>query len=187
MQKIKYVFICLLLAICVIGCESAKKVDEQPQISRIRVICDLATLETYYHNVAKLTKPAGLFQKERVLWIEYTGVAKIGIDMSLVDMKIEGNRVIVTMPPAKLLSATVSEIDKESFYYSEDNKFFFKNEITAEDETSAVEEAQKNMRSEVENNNQLLANAQERAKDLIEKYIKELGNLSGIDYKIEWV
>lgn len=182
----KYIFVCLLVALCVTGCKSKQTLEEKPEITQIRAICDLATLETYYHNVAKIKKDGVLLQKDRVLWIEYTGIARIGIDLSEVDMKIEGTTVKVDLPKAKLLSVNVSQIDKDSYYYSEDNKLFFKNEFTAEDETKAINDAQNNMKNDVENNAQLLNRAQDRAKDLIEKYIKELGNLSGLDYKIEW-
>ena len=46
----------------------------------------MVTLETYYHNVAEVEKEAGSgithwFEKDRKLWIEYTGIVKIGIDI----------------------------------------------------------------------------------------------------------
>ena len=86
-----------------------KTVNKTPDISQVKAICDLATLETYYHNVAKYNKPAQsginhLFEKDRKLWIEYTGTAKIGIDMSKVDMQIDGNDITVKLPKAKILS-----------------------------------------------------------------------------------
>lgn len=183
---------CLLIVVCVTGCKT-EKIEKVPEVTQIRAICNLATLETYYHNVAKLEKGRGggilssLFQKDRELWIEYTGVARIGIDMSLVDMKIEGNEVTITLPAAKLLSIDVGEISKDSYYRSADNKLFFKNKITPEEETEAINAAQNAMKESVEVNTQLLMNAQDRASQLIEKYIKELGNLSGIDYKINWI
>lgn len=193
MKNIKYIFSCLLIIGCITGCGSSKKIEDKPEITQIRAICDLATLETYYHNVAKLNKPAGgginsLLQKDRVLWIKYTGIARIGIELSKVNMDIEGTKVTVNIPKAKVLSINVSEeaLNKDSYYYSEDNKIFFKNEFTAEDETLAINEAQDNMKKQVENDDKLLMKAQERAKKLIEKYIKELGNLSGIDYSIQW-
>ena len=62
----------------------------------------------------------------------------------------------------------------------------FKNQITAEEQTQAINEAQTNMKNSVEENTQLLKMAQERAKDLIEQYIIQLGELSKIKYNIEW-
>lgn len=195
MKKISYIALCLLAVISLTGCGSQKRVDKEPEISQIRAICNLATLETQYHNVAKVKKGDGgglgsLFQKERVMWIEYTGIARIGIDMSEVDMKINGENVTVYLPEAKVLNKmdiSESKIDKDSYYRSEDNKLFFKNTFTAEDETKAINEAQNNMRRDIENNSQLLKRAQDRAKDLIEQYIEELGLLTGKNYKIDWV
>ena len=40
-------------------------------------------------------------EKERKFWSEYTGVAKIGIDMSDVNMKVDGTSVEITIPDAK--------------------------------------------------------------------------------------
>lgn len=195
MKKISYIALCLLAVISLTGCGSQKSVDKEPEISQIRAICNLATLETQYHNVAKVKKGdsgglGSLFQKERVMWIEYTGIARIGIDMSEVDMKINGENVTVYLPEAKVLNKmdiSESKIDKDSYYRSEDNKLFFKNTFTAEDETKAINEAQNNMRRDIENNSQLLKRAQDRAKDLIEQYIEELGLLTGKNYKIDWV
>ena len=181
------VSIIVIIGIIAIMC-LPRKINKQPELSQIRAICNLATLKTYYHNVAKLEKNKDwILQKDRELWIEYTGITTIGIDMSKVEMKVENEKVTVTLPMAKLLSIDIDEnkIDKKSYVYSQDN-ILFKNEITAKDETEAIKQAQSNMKKEVEENQQLLKIAQERAKDLIERYIKQLGELSGNTYKIEW-
>lgn len=166
-----------------------KKIDKKPELSQIRAICNLATLKTYYHNVAKLEKSKEwVFQRERELWIEYTGIATIGIDMSGVEMNIENDKVVVTLPKAKLLSIDIDEekINKDSYFYSQDNAVLFKNQITEEEQTEAINQAQNEMKNNVEGNEQLLKMAQERAKDLIERYIKELGEFSKNTYNIEW-
>ncbi len=191
MKKIKIIIISGIIAILGVGIAYIcvpKKVNKQPEISQVRAICNLATLKTYYHNVAKVEKSKDwIFQKDRELWIEYTGIATIGIDMSKVEMKIEGNKVIVSLPQAKLLSIDIDEekINEDSYFYSKDN-IVFKNQITAEEQTQAINEAQNNMKNSVEENGQLLKMAQERAKDLIVQYITQLGELSETNYDIEW-
>ena len=182
------VSIIVIIGIIAIIC-LPRKINKQPELSQIRAICNLATLKTYYHNVAKLEKSKDwIFQKDRELWIEYTGITTIGIDMSKVEMKVENEKVTVTLPMAKLLSIDIDEdkIDKNSYVYSQDNALLFKNEITAEEQTEAINQAQMTMKKEVEENPQLLKMAQERAKDLIERYINQLGELSSNTYKIEW-
>ena len=87
----------------------------EPDLAQIRSICDLATLECYYHNVAKSTKEKGsglahLGEKERKFWIEYTGVVKIGIEMSDVKMDVNGTSVQITIPGAKIFQPEVKTI-----------------------------------------------------------------------------
>ncbi len=162
----------------------------EPDLSQIRSICELATLECYYHNVAKSVKSKGtgiahVGERERAFWIEYTGVATIGIDMSKVTMKVEGTLVTVTIPKAKLIGCKVDTIQKEDYISSEDS-WFNKNPITAEEQTSAVAQAQEDMESDVKNNSALLVRAQDRAKKLIENYIVRLGNAAGVEYTVVW-
>lgn len=188
----KCIPIIIVIVIAILGLNfiifSPKTASKKPEVSQVRAICNLATLKTYYHNVAKIDKTKNwIFQKDRELWIEYTGIATVGIDMSEVEMKVEGEKVEVFLPKAKLLSIDIDEekIDEKSYYYSKDNAVF-KNEIKPEDETSAINEAQTKMKESAENNTQLLKMAQDRAKHLIERYINQLGELSNKIYSIEW-
>ena len=191
--------ILILLFIITIGLFSAcstepvKPERKEPEIAQIRSICNLATLECYYHNVAKSTKKAqsgffGIGEEDRKFWIEYTGTAKIGIDMTKVDMTIDADKVTVTLPKAELLSVNVDpkELNENSYIASED-AFFNSNKITATDQTNAIKNAQAEMENSVKSNSTLLLNAQNRAKDLIENYIVQLGKLSNVEYKIEWI
>ena len=161
-----------------------------PDLSQIRNICELATLECYFRNVAKSVKEKGTGvshwgEKDRTFWIEYTGIAKIGIDMAKVTMQVDGNNVIITLPEAEILSYKVDEITENSYITSPDS-WFNKNPITAEEQTAAVEQAQAEMKSNVENNSALFIRAQDRAKKLIENYITQLGEASGVEYQIIW-
>lgn len=192
MKKIVLLLTCVIFVTCFTGCSNKQVLDKKPDVTQIRSICNLATLECYYHNVAKSTKTTGSGiahwgETDRKFWIEYTGIAKIGIDMAQVDMKIEGDKITVTMPNAKLLSIDISENDlnEDSYIASEDN--WNKNKITAEDQTTAINDAQSKMAESVKSNTQLLLSAQTRAQELIENYINQLGELSGINYNIQWI
>lgn len=188
----KRIIIVMLLAIImsvIPGCNINGVSSKKPDLSQIRSICNLATLECYYHNVAKTKKEAGsgishIGETDRTFWIEYTGIAKIGIDMSKVNMQIDGDTVSIFIPNAKLLSIDISEDNMN--YISNDDSWFNKNKITAEDQISAINDAQSNMAESVKNNSALLLSAQSRAKDLIENYIIKLNELSKTEYKIEW-
>ncbi len=163
----------------------------EPDIMQVRSICKLATVECYYHNVAKSEKPAGtgiwhFGEKDRQFWIEYTGTVKLGIDMSKVQMKVNGTDVTVTIPEAEVQQVNVDDdsYNSDSYIFSEDG--INKNEITAEDATGAVENARNEMIKTAEENTALLVNAQERAKKMIENYIMQLGETTGTDYQITW-
>ena len=120
-------------------------------------------------------------------WIEYTGIAKIGIDMSEVDMKISENNITITMPKAKLLNIDILDksLNDDSYIVTKDG--LLKNKITAEDQTDAINSAQLEMEKSVKSNKTLLINAQDRAKKLIETYIKKLCEISRKEYQIKWV
>lgn len=164
--------------------------ENEPDISQIRSICDLATLECYYHNVAVSTKEKGsgllhIGEKKRSFWIEYSGVAKLGINMSKVTMEKEGTDIIITIPKAELLELSDYSFTKDSYISSEDG--INKNPITAENQIDAIAAAQEDIRQTFSNDDSMLMRAQDRAKKLIENYINQLGSISQTNYQIQWV
>lgn len=177
----------LVLTLVFSGCSQNDILNREPDITQIRSICNLATLECYYHNVAKSNKKADSWlKKDRAFWIKYTGVAKIGIDISKVNMEISGENITISIPKAELLDIYVCEDDlsADSYIISEDG--LFKNKITAADQTAAINSAQTQMAQSVTSNKSLLCDAQDRAKQLIENYIEQMGEISNIDYQIKW-
>ncbi len=194
MKKIIPLIITILLPIILLcGCKKEEKEIKEPDIVQIRSICNLATLECKYHNVARSKKEAGTGishwgETAREFWVEYTGVAKVGINMEKVQIEINENKVKVSIPNAEVLSIGFDQksLTEDSCYISEDS-FFNKNKITDEDQLSAINNAQGKMEETVNANSGLLKSAEERAKDLIENYINKMGELSGIEYQIEWI
>ena len=59
--------------------------------------------------------------------------------------------------------------------------------ITTEERAETQKKAQDDMRAKAEDNTALLSQATQRAKDTIENYIRNVGNLIGVDYEIEWM
>ena len=125
-------------------------------------------------------------EKDRTFWIEYTGVVTLGIDMSQVEMKISGTNIEMTIPEAKILRISIDEssINEESFITSQDS--LNKNKITAEDQTQAINDAQRTMEATASQNSKMLMKAQDRATKLIENYINQLGAAAGVEYNITW-
>ena len=166
----------------------------RPQEIQVRNICQLATLQVYFNNVAKAVKPAdsgilGFLQQDRRFWVEYSGSARIGIDMSKVTMTVTDNVITVKMPHAKLLG----DIEVDSTSYNVDSVVVEtedvlrrKNDITAADVKKAINEANLYTTKSILDNNSLMLNAELRAKDLIEKYISRLSKYSGVNYTINF-
>lgn len=172
-----------------ISCGKVEKEEKvvKPQVSQMKSICELATMECYYHNVAKYSEEdaqgALWWKKDKHFWIEYSGIVKIGIDASRLNIKVEDEFVTITLPPAKVLSSRVDEtsLTKDSFYKEKNSA-----DVTGEDQTKAFKEAQENMENEAANDSTLLANAQQRAQILLEEYVTNIGNAVGKEYSIEW-
>ncbi len=191
MNKRKIIISLLVLAITV-SCVSCGEKDEQievikPKVSQMKSICELATMECYYHNVAKYYEEDAsgflFWKKDKNFWIEYSGVVKIGIDVSLVTIEVNEDSVIISIPNAKVLGEKVDETSLTEDSYIVDDKSA---DIEAEDQTQAFTYAQENMVQVASEDTALLASAQQRAQTLIEEYITNIGEVVGKEYTIEW-
>ena len=123
--------IALLLALAaLLGCTACGQKEEaptvEPDVAEMRAICELSTMDCYYHNVAKyFEKDAqkgflGIGKKDKRFWIEYSGVVQMGIDASLVKIEVEDMRVTITIPEAMLMygkeaSNRKQEIDRQHY------------------------------------------------------------------------
>lgn len=190
-NKVKILSALILSLALFAGCKEKTEQRKEPSIDQVRNICNLATVESYYHNVAKSVKPKGvglshIGENDRKFWIEYTGLARLGIDIGDVTMEVSGADVKITLPKAQVLSISIDmdSLGEESYISSQDG--FNSNKISAEDQTKAIKESQEQMKEKVMNDEKLLLMAQNRAKKLIENYLIQLGKTQGIDYKITW-
>lgn len=180
------VMLMLLCASC--GKQEEQKVKAEPQEAQARSICELATMECYYHNVARYNEEDAegvlWWKKDKNFWIEYAGVVEIGIDASLVDIKVADELVTITIPPAKILGCRVDEntLSESSFIIAKDSA-----KVEAEDQTEAFREAQSRMEQAASEDRALLESARQRAQKLLEDYVNNLGESTGVPYKINWI
>lgn len=190
MKKIITLFLAI---ITLLSCVACSKVEEdpqniEPQVSQMKAICELAVMECYYHNVAKFTEEdAEVFlwlSKDKHFWVEYSGVVKLGIDASLVNIEVTDTQITITIPEAKVLGCKVdsASLSKDSFIVDKDSA-----EIDADDEIAAFDAAQSKLEEIASNDKALLAGAQQRAQALLEDYIYNIGNAVGKTYNIKWV
>jgi hypothetical protein len=162
-----------------------------PELSQIRSICKLATLECYYHNVAKATKEKGsglthIGEKDRKFWFEYSGTVTIGVDMSKGSMEVNGTEITIHIPEAEILNiapdnGSISDTIKDT------DSWWNKNKISADDTTMAMNDAQESIKKQIENNSSLLTDAQERAEVLIRNYIEQLNAAFGTEFTVNYV
>lgn len=188
MKKRLWMLIVLLVTLCACGEKEQKNLDIEPEISQMKSICELATMDCYYHNVAKYKEDdaEGMWwwKKDKHFWIEYAGVVTVGIDISLVEIEVQEEKVTITMPKAKVMGCKVDEntLTEESFIVAKNSA-----NVTAEDQTYAFKEAQASMENAAASDKVLLANAQQRAQKLLEDYVNNIGDLVEKSYTIKWI
>ena len=125
-----------------------------------------------------------LGENEREFWIEYSGVVKIGVDMSQVKISISDDTITVTIPDAEILSYKADSESMSETISTPDG--FNSNPISSVDKTIAMNEAESQIKENIENNTSLLATSKEKAKSLIENYINKIGEETGTNYNIIW-
>lgn len=180
-----FLFVCADI-VCFTGCQKAEEAD----FSGLQAVCELTTLKCYYHNVAKAeTEASGLFKGLTVgykkIWTEYSGIVELGIDVNKVSVSEPDAKGVVkiTIPQAEILNVYLDE----SSMSEPVTETGFMTWITKEEETAALAAAQENMRETAQANATLLNQARERAKSIMEGYVKNVGEQIGREYTVKWV
>lgn len=191
MKKMIALFLALAAILSCTACGQKEEAPTvEPDVTEMRAICELSTMVCYYHNVAKyFEKDAqkgfwGIGKKDKHFWVEYSGVVRMGIDASLVNIKVEDTLVTITIPEAKVLKCTVDSdsLSQDSYIVDTDSA-----KVKAADEVLNFAEAQRQLEETAAKDKTLLANAQQRAKSLLKEYINNIGEAVGKEYKIDWI
>ncbi len=182
-KKVFFLILFITLLLTLTGCGK-----READFSETKAICELATLKCYYHNTSEIRQEASGIGKwignigYKKAWIEYDGIVKLGVDASKVKIEVEDNIVKVFVPNATILGVDV-DVDTISETISKTGWF---TKITTEERAEAQKKAQQDMKEKAENNTALLSQATQRAKETIEDYIINVGNLIDVEYEIEW-
>ena len=191
MKKMIALFLALAAILSCTACGQKEEAPTvEPDVTEMRAICELSTMDCYSHNVAKyFEKDAqkgfwGIGKKDKHFWVEYSGVVRMGIDASLVNIKVEDTLVTITIPEAKVLKCTVDSdsLSQDSYIVDTDSA-----KVKAADEVLNFAEAQRQLEETAAKDKTLLANAQQRAKSLLKEYINNIGEAVGKEYKIDWI
>ncbi len=197
--------ICLAAVLCILLIPGGPKGGPPVSLSEyssVNTICELATLKSYYHNVAMYEKqpdgankvlndillwPFGGYTKigYKQFWLEYSGIVEIGIDASQIRIgDPDANGVVEAyLPEAKVFSVYADESSLTE-PLSENGWF---TAISGKEKTEAFAMAQSAMRKEAEGDQALLRRARENAKLLLERYIVNTGRQMGADLTVRWV
>lgn len=204
MPSIAVGIICSIMVICILTFPHSNESTKISisEYSSIKNICELATLRSYYHNVAMYEKepdgsnkfvndvlfwPFGEYTKVgyKQFWLEYSGIVEAGIDASQIKITEPDTQGVVEVfiPEAKILS--VHADDNSLTEPLSENGWF--TTISGKEKVEAFSAAQSAMRQEAENDQPLLKRAKENAKLLLERYIIETGNEIGLNLSVKWV
>ena len=168
------------LACSAVGCGEEKK-EAIPTFSNATYIAQMATLKCYYHNTAKLSHEGSWFFNNgyKRMWMEYSGIVKYGIDADKVTISPDanGHKVIITVPPAHVLDDP--DVNEKSFSKPLVSTGFATS-ITAEEKTEMFDKAQQSMLKQAKTDSALLAQAEARARTILEQYVR---NVLGDDAK----
>lgn len=191
MKKV-LMFVAIISIFLLTGCGNDDIDSLAENLKKIELTGNLVTYQAYYHNVVEYDKPAtGLLsfvEKDRKLFAEYTGTIKYGINLSKVKINVNGSTVNVFIPKATVIgepNVSKDDFKSENFIESKDG-IIFKNPITADDSSSAFNNAQKEIKENAINDIEVLSMAQKRAKVIIEENINQFSGMSNKKYTINW-
>ena len=102
-MKLKKSLFLLLAVLTLLFCAACGKEEAVeipvPEEAQLKSICQLSVLEGYFHNVYKYNQENAekflWMSKNKRFWLEYTGIAKYGIDASQVSMEVEGQDITI--------------------------------------------------------------------------------------------
>ena len=152
---------------------------------QIQNISELAVVEYNYTNMGKFENQATFYGWKvpfttKSFIISYDGKIKVGIDMSLVEVKIKGKNISVSVPKAKILS---HEIDEKSIEIFDETKNIF-NQISITDYNQFAIDQKDKMETSVKEKG-IIKESQEKTEKVITSFIKSSYQLSD-DYKIKF-
>lgn len=168
--------------------ESSETAQEQTDLSSIKEVASLTTVEALYHNVAKFSYdadegPTGLFKHgHKKAWCEYDARVCFSLDVNKVSTVREGNTITVKMPQANLTGDP--KITKMGTPIVETG---FLTEFTSEDEQKMISIAQDDLRNKATNDETLINQATENAKKILQQWVQSTGKSQGEDLTVNFV
>ena len=190
MKKVLLIVYCIFMSFCLTGCEN-KEIDLKEAIEKIKLESELVSYEALYHNVIEHEKKVGnglthFLEKDREMFVEYTGSIELGIDLSKVKIEVKDTEISVFVPKAIVVGEPdIVKFDENDFIENRDG-LINKNPITLDDSEKAFQKAQNNMKEFASNDKDILNQAQLRAQLILEEMIKKAVPIDESNYTINW-
>lgn len=158
---------------------------DKSNLFNIEMISELTTLECRYHNVAVRDKEGNwLTVGKQYVWFEYDVIVDVGIDINEVRIEnpTENGVVKIYLPPAKILGAAE---DKATISKPVCDLGAF-TELTADEERQIINEGIQRLKNDKKTQD-VIDQAYNSAKNVLEQYVINVGKLIGEDYTVEWI
>lgn len=180
-----------LSGILLSGCQ--KQSEAELTSESIRQLAELATLEVHYNGVIKQQQDNadqgwwfGIGSKDLDFWMEYSGTAEYGVDLSTVHLSVnDGDVVNVLMEDAKVLRVELDQDfdeDPDAYIFAAKKSL----EPTSEFQQQAREAARQELQERADADETFKKMARERAEYLIEDYIQQIGKLQDRNYTVSF-
>lgn len=141
---------------------------------RLSSINELASVSYYYTNMGKFENQVDFYGwkvplTKKSFIVSYDGCIKSGIDAAEITCQVEDNKIIISLPAAKILS---HEIDEDSLQVFDEKTSIF-NAITIDDYTGFSADQKKTIEARAIQNG-LLTHAQEEAERAVMQFLTVL-------------
>ena len=183
--------IALILISSFVLCGCGKESKAEIELSKAQRIAELATLKAYYHDVIKVEKDksGAIFGLGDIgykkMWVEYTGIVSMAVDVSKITISQPDENGVITVKMPKEVIVGEADIDEESISEPLIDKGWF-TKITTEERKEALIDSQNKMLEKAKADKSMQNQARERAKFLLEEYIKNVGTALGEEYTVKW-
>ena len=151
----------------------------------IQVISELTTLTCKYHNVAVLDQEgdwAGYGSK--YVWFEFDAEVNVGVDMNLVRVEepTSDGIVRVYLPPAEIFDAS----DIEGTISKPVCELGILTKLLPKEEREIISQATTRLKEDTKTQ-EVILQAYDSAKNVLEGYIINVGKMMGEDFTVEWI
>lgn len=189
MKKLRVLLVVLaVIAFMGVGFLGARLLDQEPKVTvsatsieeQLSKCSSLTTARLDYRGIIKYSEGEILFINKKSFSMIYDAQIKAGIDLAQASVTVTGNKILVQIPEPEIQDITINP-DTLEFY---DEKLALFNWTTKEDTTKAMEYAKEDASAKIIQTD-LLNQAEEQAKTVIETLLLPVTEDSKTDYELE--